>query len=209
MTDLPDEAEVARRVALVWDAFKSGENEWVGESGRILPVLVEPSPEWPAMFAERRDRLTHALGAVALRIEHVGSTSVPGAVAKPIIDIQISVADIDDEDAYRAPIESLGWSMRAREPAAGHRYFREPAGVPRTTHIHVCQAGGEWERKHLLFRDYLRSHPARVREYEAVKRAARDRYGDDGIAYTEAKGPFIEATLDLAATWAADTGWQP
>ena len=102
--------------------------------------------------------------------------------------------------------KSASW-MRLRE--ADHRFFREPAGVPRRTHVHVCALGSEWERRHLLFRDYLRAHPERAASYGDLKRALAVLYPRDRVAYTEAKGPFIDETLALAEAWAASTGWRP
>jgi len=204
---LPSEAEVRRRVEAIVEEAASGQMELLGERHEDPIELVETDPAWPARFGEIRDRLRDAIGPAAVRIEHVGSTAVPGIAAKPVIDVQVSVAEIDDERAYAPAIESLGWPMRARERALGHRFFRDPAGVPRRVHIHVCEVGGEWERKHLLFRDYLCAHPERAHEYDALKRELLPRYGRERLAYTEAKGPFIEETLHLAEEWASDTGW--
>ena len=141
-----------------------------------------------------------------VRIEHVGSTSIPGIAAKPIIDIQVSVPDLADEAGYVPAVESIGVQLRMREPDRGHVYFRDTQ--PRTVHIHVCQIGSHWERVHLLFRDYLRTHPESARAYEDMKRAAVEAYGSDRIAYTEAKGPFIERALAAAEDWATQTGWE-
>jgi len=182
-----------------------GRSEFVGESGRESISLSEPSAGWPAKFEDVRARLTAALGSPA-RIEHVGSTSIPGITAKPIIDVLVSVSDLRDEAWFVPAIESVGVSLRMREPDLGHVYFRD---IPRTTHIHVCQIGSKWERDHLLFRDYLRAHPDAARAYEKVKRAAVTRYGDDRIAYTESKGPMIERLMVEAEEWANRTGWAP
>jgi GrpB-like predicted nucleotidyltransferase (UPF0157 family) len=84
--------------------------------------------------------------------KHVGSTSVPGLAAKPVVDIQVSVADLGDEDRYMPPCEAAGLQFRLRDDE--HRYFQPPPGQPRD--VHVCQQGGKSERVHLLFRDYLR-----------------------------------------------------
>ena len=162
---------------------------------------------WPVRFAERRKRLAAALGMVAVRIEHVGSTAVPGLAAKPIIDIQVSVADTEDEAAYRSAIESTGLQLRLREP--GRRYFRPPADRPRDVHVHVCEAGSAWELEHLLFRDYLRAQPAARLAYAELKRDLAGRYPDDRLAYTDAKSAFTLDALDDAAAWAARIGWRP
>lgn len=206
---LPDEAEVERRVARIYGLVESGEMELVGMGGGGAVQLAPPAAEWPARFEDVRARLAAALGDAAVRIDHVGSTSVPGIAAKPIIDVQLSVRDLSDEASYVPQIEALGWPLRTRELSREHMYFRDPVGVPRRVQIHVCQAGSQWERDHLLFRDYLRAHPERARGYEAVKQAAKERYGHDRVIYTEAKGPFIEETLALAEEWAREADWRP
>ncbi|HEY5489428.1 MAG TPA: GrpB family protein [Candidatus Limnocylindrales bacterium] len=186
-----------------------GEFEIVGGSDRIVsdPIeVVEYNPEWPAQFAAWRDRLATALGPTAKRIDHVGSTSVPGLAAKPIIDIQISVIDVTDEAAYAPAIDALGAALRSRD--IEHRYFRPAGERPRDVQIHVCDAGSDWARAHLLFRDYLRTHAAPARAYAEMKRGAAARYPRDRIAYNETKTDFILDQLEQAERWAADTGWR-
>lgn len=160
---------------------------------------------WPERFAAWRARLAAALGAAAIRVEHVGSTAVPGLAAKPIIDIQVSVADTEDEVTYVPAVENAGAQLRARDP--GHRYFRPPPDRPREVHIHVCEAGSAWERNHLLFRDYLRAHPTARDAYAELKRELARRYPDDRLAYTDAKAGFIFDALDAAETWSRRVGW--
>jgi len=179
----------------------------VGRTRNESVVIVEYDPLWPQLFLWISTRLAQGLGDRALRIEHVGSTSVPGLAAKPIIDVQVSVADAGDETAYLAPIEAEGFEMRWIEP--GHRYLRPPPELPRLWQVHVCTAGGEWERVHILFRDYLRSHPADAAAYAAMKREMAEKHRSDGIAYNDAKGPFIEGVLATAREWALGTGWRP
>lgn len=162
--------------------------------------LAEYDPAWPARYEQMRARLAAALGDVARRIEHVGSTAVPGLAAKPIVDVQISVPDIEDEAAFRAAIEGEGFVLRFIEP--GHRYFRPPPSLPRLWQIHVCTVGSKWERDHLLFRDFLRAHPAEAARYAELKRRLVAQHRDDRIAYNDAKGPFIEHALRRAEEWA-------
>ena len=176
-----------------------------GSSGGDPVEAVAFDEAWEASFGSWRSRLAGALGGVALRIEHVGSTAVPGLPAKPVVDVQVSVADAADEAAYREAIEGLGLSLRAREP--GHRYFRPPPGVPRDVQVHVCDAGGAWERAHLLFRDYLRADSDTRAEYGDLKRSLAVRYRDDRVAYNEAKTGFILDALGRAEDWARRTGW--
>lgn len=163
-------------------------------------------PAWPAQFGAWRDRLDTALGAAATRIAHVGSTAVPGLAAKPVVDIQVSVRDVADEEGYLAAAESPGLILRMREP--GHLLLWPPAGTSRCVHVHVCGAGGAWERDHLLFRDYLRAHAAVRADYGALKRELIRQWRDDRKAYTEAKTGFVLDVLDDARRWADETGWR-
>lgn len=169
--------------------------------------IVDYDPAWPDRFAEMRDRLAAALGQGALRIDHVGSTAVPGLAAKPVIDIQVSVPDVEREEAFRAPIEAQGFRLRWIE--VGHRYFRPPPELPRLCQIHVCSIGSDWEWRHLLFRDYLRAHAQAAAEYAALKRSLAERHNWARIAYNDAKGPFIEDVVRRAEVWAKRTGWRP
>jgi GrpB-like predicted nucleotidyltransferase (UPF0157 family) len=181
--------------------------EIVEGSSRGDPLeLVAPDPDWPATFAAWRERLADALVAVAERIDHVGSTSVPGLAAKPTIDIQISVLDLEDEEGYVGPLERANLQLRSRD--AQHVYFRPPADRPRDVHVHVCESGGRWEREHLLFCDYLRTHPAAAARYASVKGELLVVWSDDRSGYTEAKSDCILGILDEAEEWAQATGWR-
>ena len=199
----------AERVALarsvmpiIWPGFERTEG-----SGRqdLAFEVVAYDPSWPGRYEQWHDRLDGQLADAALRIEHVGSTAVPGLPAKPTIDIQVSVADLDDESRYVAKIEQAGVQLRSRD--ALHRFFRPFAGQPRDVHVHVCPAGSGWEREHLLFRDYLRSHPDARDAYARVKREAAQVWSDDRIAYTEAKTGVILDLLADAETWARVNSW--
>lgn len=204
---LPDELDTALRNVLRAETLRAQfpAMELVQGSARADGAIeVRPyDARWPTVFESWRERLAAALGATAIRIEHVGSTAIPALAAKPIVDIQVSVADAEDEDCYLAAIESTGVVLRAREP--GHRYLRPPAHRPREVHIHVCESGSRWERDHLLFRDYMRAHPAARDAYADLKRELASSYADDRLAYTDAKSAFILDTLDAAAEWAAAT----
>lgn len=169
--------------------------------------IVEYDPEWPARFAAMRARLIRALGPFALRVDHVGSTAVPDLVAKPVIDVQVSVPDVEDEDSFRDAIESLGFRLRFIE--RGHRYFQPPPGTPRDYQVHLCTIGSDWERRHLLFRDYLRANPMVAHEYGALKMRLASKHRNDRIEYNDEKGPFIEAVARAAEDWATETDWQP
>ena len=163
-------------------------------------------PDWPARFQAWRDRLAAALGRAAVRIDHVGSTSVPGLAAKPIIDVQVSVPDVDDERPYLCRAESAGLVLQLRE--RGHRFMLPPAAEPRDVHVHICGSGGAWERDHLLFRDYLRVHPSVRENYAALKKEQIARWRHDRKAYGDSKTDFVLDTLADAAEWARATGWR-
>src|SRR5205807_730222 len=111
---------------------------------------------WPARFVAEAARLHDALGGVAVRIDHVGSTSVPGLAAKPVIDIQVSVASLVPDDGYRSPLQEEGYRFVPDPDMPDYPFFRWPRSGPAEYHVHVCQAGGEEERRHLAFRNRLR-----------------------------------------------------
>ncbi len=172
-----------------------------GQEHRIIRVVAHQD-RWPQHFQAERDRIIVALGEAALRVDHIGSTAVPGLVAKPIIDIDLSVADPDDEVAYLPQLLAAGYQLRVREP--GHRMVRTPELA---VHVHICGAGSEWERRHLLFRDWLR-HDTQDREaYGTLKSSLAQREWADMNAYAAAKGPLIAAITGRAEQWVTSSGW--
>ncbi len=158
------------------------------EKARI--VIVDYDPAWPARFERERDRVRRALGASAYRIEHIGSTAVPGLAAKPIIDVLVAVADPDDDALIVPAMEAAGYELRVREP--GHRMFRTPA---RDVHVHIRSDRDPELLRHLSFRDRLRRSPDDRLAYQRLKREVATRDWDDMNEYAEAKGPFIAAVL--------------
>lgn len=154
-------------------------------------VLAEYDKGWSAAYEAEAGRIAAALGGVALRIEHVGSTAVAGLAAKPVIDIQLSVADPDAVEAYRAPLEALDYTFTT----VPLPYFHRPAHWPHTHHVHVRRVGSTEESRPLAFRDWLRGHPVDRAAYEDLKRRLA-RHADaesvEGRArYSEAKTDFI------------------
>jgi GrpB-like predicted nucleotidyltransferase (UPF0157 family) len=205
-SDLPvtERRELWKRAA---STINPGIEFMLGSDRPREPIEAVPyDPAWPATFERWRARLRSCLGDVAARIEHVGSTSVPGLDAKPVVDIQVSVADLLDEHHYVPGCEAAGLMFRLRDDA--HRYFRPPFDQPRVVHVHVCAVGSAWERDHLLFRDFLRTHPDACDEYAATKRKAAALWRDDSMGYTETKSDFILPILDAAEQWAQLTGWR-
>jgi GrpB-like predicted nucleotidyltransferase (UPF0157 family) len=159
------------------------------------------------MFRELALHMRSALGAVAIRIDHIGSTAVPGLAAKPIIDIQISVAAFDPIEPFLHPLEALGYRYRADNPELTKRYFREPKSSAERTHIHVRRAGSFSEQFPLLFRDFLRNHPDDALEFVRLKRRLAAQFQDDRHRYAESKDDFIWNTMRKADRWAQNTGW--
>lgn len=170
--------------------------------------IADYDPAWATMFTMLGGRLRDALGEVAVRIDHIGSTSVPGLAAKPVLDIQISVASLERVAPFKDPLERLGYVYRADNTERTKRYFREAPGE-RRTHIHVRRAGSFAEQFPLLFRDYLRTHIDDAVEYEALKRRLAEQFAHDRHAYTEAKGSFTWTIIQRADAWAQQTGWEP
>lgn len=173
------------------------------------PIVVVPyDPLWPERFLELGTALREVLVETALRIDHIGSTAIPGLDAKPIIDVQISVASFEPLNAYRVPIESLGFVFRGNNPDLTKRYFREGPGK-RRTHIHVRRAGSWAEQGALLFRDYMRTHVQDARRYAELKVDLADKFRDDRSSYTNAKDPFIWEIMSKADKWSQEIGWKP
>jgi GrpB-like predicted nucleotidyltransferase (UPF0157 family) len=157
--------------------------------------VVEHDPRWAEMFEHERERLAQVLGDVAVAIEHVGSTAVPGLAAKPVLDIMAGVARTPLPERTLVALGALGYQYRGDSGVPGKQYFRTN---PRTRHLHVVAFGGEdWVRT-LAFRDYLRAHPAAVQEYEALKRDLARLHRDDRTRYLEGKASFIQSVLKRA-----------
>jgi GrpB-like predicted nucleotidyltransferase (UPF0157 family) len=163
---------------------------------------------WPRRFEELARGLRDALGSVAVRIDHIGSTAVPELAAKPVIDIQISVGALDPTEPFATPLQQLGYVFRADNPERTKRYFREPPGAPRT-HVHVRRSGSFSEQFPLLFRDYLRANRDEATAYEQLKRRLAEQFSHDRRAYTDAKVPFTWEVIRRADEWAQATGWEP
>ena len=167
--------------------------------------IVPYDPAWPGLFAEEAARLRAALPAALIgRIEHFGSTAVPGLAAKPIVDMLLEVRSMEDVVQHIAPIlkrEGYEFFWRDRErglPGIAYAWFikRDAAGR-RTHHIH-CLEPGSAERARLLFRDYLRAHPAAARSYGELKQRMAAEHPGDRVAYAKAKTDFIAAAMRAA-----------
>ena len=183
-----------------------------------MPTIVDYQSSWPAEFAAIAATLRHALGDLALRIDHIGSTSVPGLAAKDIIDVQIAVAALTPE--VLAPLTELGYT-RSERIVGDHRppnsngpdsdwekwFLREPQGQ-RMTNTHVRVLGRPNQRYPILFRDYLRAHPPTAAAYAELKRRLARELADP-MTYPDVKDPAVDLIYFAAEDWAAITNWQP
>jgi GrpB-like predicted nucleotidyltransferase (UPF0157 family) len=158
--------------------------------------ILDYDPAWPAMFDVAATRIRAALGERVLALEHVGSTSVPGLAAKPLIDIDLIVADSSDEADYLATLEGIGFELRIREPHwYEHRMFR---GFDPDVNLHVFGTDCDEHARHVIFRDWLRTHPDDRDLYASAKRAIATRDLTYLAEYTDAKSTVIVDILQRA-----------
>lgn len=167
--------------------------EIVGGIEKRALVLADYDPQWPNAYAEQERRIRAALGPAAVLIEHIGSTSVPGLAAKPVIDVLLTVEDITAEEDYLDQLLDVGYELRVREP--GHRMVRTPA---RDVHVHVLRSGDQAATDYLLFRDRLRADHEDRDLYERTKRALTEQDWADMNAYAEAKTGVIAEIKERA-----------
>ena len=167
--------------------------------------IVAYQNTWPELFELEAEALRTSIGPLALRIEHVGSTAVPGLMAKPVIDTQVSVASLVPMASFLTALEPLGYAHIALgEFDKVYPFFAKPAQWPSTHHVHLCEAGGEQEARHLAFRDYLRAHPAACEQYLQLKLQLAA--ANDGATlewrerYSLGKTAFVESVLAAART---------
>ncbi len=162
--------------------------------------IVPYDNAWPSLFEAEAASIREAMRGLAVRIEHVGSTSVPGLAAKPVIDIQVSVATLETLGIYSEPLAHLGYSHIPLGPF--DLVYQKPAEWPSTHHVHLCAVGAEQERQHLAFRDYLRSHPAVAVEYMELKRSLAAAHDDATLEsrerYSLSKTQFVTSVLQRA-----------
>ena len=164
--------------------------------------ICDYDPEWPNKFAKHAKIISEAVGSFLLRIEHIGSTSVPCLAAKPIIDILVVVPDSANESAYLPRLEAAGYVLRVREPDWNeHRMFRTPE---KDVHVHVYSAGCPEIQRNLVFRDRLRKNVEDRKRYEQTKRELAAEDWPDMNAYARAKTEVIE--IIIAAAQAAGDG---
>src|SRR5271165_2328541 len=174
----------------------------IGER-RDLPMadpvtVVDYDQNWPTQFERLKDRAARAIPEFVLRIEHVGSTAVPGLAAKPIIDLIIQLDNAAQLATVIQRLEVLGYRHEGDLGVPGREAFAVPAGESRH-HLYVCLPGCSQLANQLAFRDYLRAHETARAEYAALKRQLAEKHRNDRAAYTEGKADFVANVL--ARTW--------
>jgi GrpB-like predicted nucleotidyltransferase (UPF0157 family) len=163
--------------------------------------IVAYDEAWPVRAVEELRRLDDALGPVAVRTDHVGTTAVPGLDAKPVLDLQVSVAAIEPRARYVEPLARLGYLFAPAPESPDHHFFAKPPERPRTHHVHVCEHGSEHELRHLAVRDFLRAHDEEAAAYEALKRQVAAQHPHDRLAYIEGKAAYVAGLEARAVEW--------
>lgn len=158
--------------------------------------LTPYTNKWERLFEEEKSRLQGVIGRYVLDIQHVGSTSIPGMVAKPIIDIAIAVKNFEEASVCIKPIEQLGYEYKGENGISRRHFFVK--GNPRTHHIHMNEIGSRDWNDQIIFRNYLTHHEEIAKEYSELKMVLAQRYPTDRQAYQDNKAPFIERVLQLA-----------
>ena len=164
--------------------------------------LVPYDSSWPVRFEEEAQGLRTVCGPCALRIDHVGSTSIPGIAAKPVIDVQITVASLEPRGVWVERLARLGYSHHQSPDDAEYPFFHRPAIWPHTHHVHLCLPGSAIGRATLALRDYLRDDPELRHAYEREKRRLADVHIGDTAArresYASGKSPFLGPLIERA-----------
>lgn len=181
----------------------------------LSPVMVAPDPTWPQQARRVITRIAAVAGRRAHRIDHIGSTAVPGLDAKDVLDVQVVVDDLTVAEQLADELVGVGllrsegdWWDKTRDGAVWDKAMATNADPGRAINCHVRPAGSPTWREAVLLRDWLRAHPARAREYAELKHRLAARVWGSVEDYANAKTPFVSHALDLAEQWAARTGWR-
>ena len=169
---------------------------------RVVEVLPYDAG-WVALFAREANLLRSVFGDEVVAIHHIGSTSIPGLAAKPIIDVLLEVRDIDRVDDFNESMQRLGYEPRGEYGLPRRRYFPKIIDGNRTVHVHTWESGDIEIRRHLAFRDFMIAQPQRAAAYESLKRELVDQYAGDREAYISGKHEFCVAMERKAMEWQA------
>ena len=173
------------------------------ESERRAVDLVAPDPFWPARAAAEGERLAGAIGPTLVVVHHIGSTAIPGIMAKATIDLLPLVRSLAELDARADAVRALGYEWRGEFGLPGRRFCPLTEGSRRLFNVHIYEVGADEVARHLAFRDYLRAHPDEARAYEAEKIRAAALQPNDVLAYNDQKNDWIKACEQRALAWSA------
>jgi len=165
-------------------------------------VLVLPyNPAWPLQFAAESGILRTIFGTEVVAIHHIGSTSIPGMSAKPIVDLLVEVRDISGLDRFNEKLSESSYTPKGENGIPGRRYFFKGSEDLHTAHVHCFQSGNEHIERNLIFRDYLKAHPSEARSYSLLKEILADQFPEDIDSYVEKKDRFIQEIDRRAHAW--------
>jgi GrpB-like predicted nucleotidyltransferase (UPF0157 family) len=167
---------------------------------RKIEVLPH-NPNWKQDFAEELKLVADALGNNVIKIHHIGSTSIPGIYAKPIIDMLVEVANIDQVDAFNPPMIALGYEVMGEHGIPGRRFFMKEINQIRTHHIHAFKVGSHDVERHLAFRDYMILYPESAQKYSELKQDLAKKFPNDIESYMDGKNGFIKNMEKHALAW--------
>jgi GrpB-like predicted nucleotidyltransferase (UPF0157 family) len=162
-------------------------------------IVVDYDANWSSQYEQEKKQILLALGDTVTNIQHIGSTSVPGLAAKPVIDMLLGLKHIPLLPMQVSSLESIGYSYYGELGIPGRHYFRR--GMPRSHQIHAVLIDSEFWKRHILFRDFLRKNPEAAQRYETLKRKLAKEFAGDRISYTDSKTPLIEQLLREAKLW--------
>ena len=169
----------------------------IGQHKRDLTIVPYQSG-WVELFEQEADRLRNALGENALRIEHIGSTSIPGMMAKPIIDMMAAVESLNEAAKFIPVVEALGYEYKPHDTVPERKFFaKEPNPEIRSHHLNLAELDSGFWKDQIAFRDYLRKHKQMAVGYVELKKRLAEEYGQTGQLNLEGKTPFVTKVLEL------------
>lgn len=169
--------------------------------------LVEYDSRWTAAYQKEKELITAALKQQIIDIQHIGSTSVTGLSAKPIIDILVAVNKLNTAETYSSQLQEINYQYIYYAENVDRLFFRK--GTPRTYHLHIVEYGSWTYWRHILFRDYLLAHPETAQQYEQLKREMAIKFKVDMNAYANSKTQFIQSIVTLALAERTDCPVRP
>jgi GrpB-like predicted nucleotidyltransferase (UPF0157 family) len=164
-------------------------------------VVVPYDTAWAELYKAEAEKLRAVFGSLLVEIHHIGSTSIPGLAAKPVIDILPLVTEIDPVDALNDDMTALGYIAKGEAGISGRRFFIKPSESERTHHVHTFQVDDPEGTRHLAFRAYLIAHPDLIAEYAALKIKLAEQFPDDIYGYMDGKDSWIKGVEQKAMLW--------